>query len=150
MGRLLGRWGFLVTVAGDALKGLLAVGVPRLVGLPPLVLALSTLAATLGHIFPAQLRFHGGKGVTVAVASLTVLDPRYALVLGVVAGGVYLLVRKEVLAGLLGMLAVPLAAWALGKGGGEVVVLSLLVAAIFVAHRRNIRSLFQGGSGAGV
>ncbi len=149
VGRLLGRWGFFLTALGDVLKGILAVGVPRLAGASPLVLALCVLAATLGHTHPAQLGFRGGKGVATALAGLLVVDPWYVLGWWTVVGLAWLGTRRTVLASLLGFLFVLPMSWALRAPAGQQVVLACMVALILVAHRKNIRSLLQGRSGDG-
>ncbi len=69
VGRTLGTAGFILTVMGDVGKGVLAVGIPLLAGLSATAGAICALAVTLGHIFPAQLRFSGGKGVAVALGA---------------------------------------------------------------------------------
>jgi glycerol-3-phosphate acyltransferase PlsY len=43
---------------------------------------LCAIAVTVGHIFPVQLRWHGGKGVAAAIGALAMLD---VVVLAVIA-----------------------------------------------------------------
>src|SRR5687767_9587168 len=63
VGRLLGKSGFAITMLGDTLKGALAVAVGVYAGLAPWLLGVVMLAVVLGHIFPVQLGFRGGKGL---------------------------------------------------------------------------------------
>ena len=41
---------------------------------------LAVLAVVAGHVWPVQLRFRGGKGVTTSLGALLVFDYRIALV----------------------------------------------------------------------
>ena len=149
VGRTLGTTGFLLTVLGDGGKGALAVGIPLFAGLSLPAGALCALAATLGHIFPAQLRFSGGKGVAVAVGALVVLDPFLVLIFALAAAVGYVTTRRKVAAGLVGFLSVVPTAWLRGYSLGMDLVLLALVVLVFWAQRKNIQFLLQGKSGAG-
>jgi glycerol-3-phosphate acyltransferase PlsY len=66
-----------VTVAGDALKGTLAVLVAAWFAEPDAVewtMGGAALAAVLGHVFPVFFRFQGGKGVATAFGALLGLN----------------------------------------------------------------------------
>lgn len=68
-----------VTLAGDALKGLVAVVLARAFaarfGFEDGTIALVALAAFLGHLFPVFHGFRGGKGVATAAGILFGLNP---------------------------------------------------------------------------
>lgn len=100
-GRLLGPSGFAVVFAVDATKGLVAVVAAR--WLSHEVAALCAVAAVLGHVFPVQLAWRGGKGVATAIGALAGLD---MLVLAV-AAAVFALLRmarcRITMAGLLAL-----------------------------------------------
>ena len=91
MGRVYGPYYALLTGVLDALKGILAVlGGLYFVG-PEWVAVAALLAAIIGHIWPVQLSFHGGKGVATALGGLIALDPLATLALlgvGVLTYGV--------------------------------------------------------------
>lgn len=71
-GRVLGTRGFALVFALDATKGLLPVVAAR--WWAPEVAALCAVAATLGHVYPVQLQWRGGKGVATAIGALGGLD----------------------------------------------------------------------------
>ncbi len=60
-----------VTLALDAGKGALAVGIAKFIGGDWLI-AFAGIAAVLGHIFPYWLQFKGGKGVATTIAVFAV------------------------------------------------------------------------------
>jgi acyl phosphate:glycerol-3-phosphate acyltransferase len=71
VGRVLGRQGFALVFVLDAAKGVLAVtAAPHWA---PEVAALCALLVTLGHVYPVQLNWRGGKGVATAIGALLAL-----------------------------------------------------------------------------
>jgi glycerol-3-phosphate acyltransferase PlsY len=66
----------ILTLAGDALKGWVAVWASIRLGLAGEVVAVVAFAAFIGHVFPVWLRFKGGKGVATAAGVLFALDWR--------------------------------------------------------------------------
>ncbi|NLZ11811.1 MAG: glycerol-3-phosphate 1-O-acyltransferase PlsY [Alcaligenaceae bacterium] len=73
----------LLTLVGDALKGLVAVWLAQwlatLLGLGIWVVAAAAVAVFLGHVYPVFLGFKGGKGVATALGVLLALQPLLAL-----------------------------------------------------------------------
>src|SRR2546422_10075017 len=74
VGRVLGRPGFFLTVLCDFFKGLFAVWLARYFQLNPTSTVLTMVAVAIGHIWPAQLWFHGGKGVATSLGALLMFD----------------------------------------------------------------------------
>ena len=74
--RVMGKkWGIFV-LACDALKGWLPVAAAIwLLKLPPVWVALTGLAAFVGHVWPIYLGFKGGKGVATAAGVLLAVAP---------------------------------------------------------------------------
>ena len=140
VGRLLGKTGFAVTMAGDALKGALAVGVAAYFGLAPWLRAAVVLAVVAGHIFPAQLGFRGGKGLATALGALLVLDYRLPLIALPLVGLGWLLSRQMTFSLVGGVLLAPVLALLLKHPPSVAVGLALVAALLLYAHRPNIRA----------
>ncbi|RFC50146.1 MAG: glycerol-3-phosphate acyltransferase PlsY [Verrucomicrobia bacterium] len=64
--RILGPAGFTTVALLDTLRGFLAMSLAHHAGLTNWWLTAAGLAVTAGHLWPLQLRFHGGKGLAVA------------------------------------------------------------------------------------
>jgi glycerol-3-phosphate acyltransferase PlsY len=140
VGRLLGWPAFLLTLAGDFLKGSLAVGAARVLTDEPQLLQIALLAVVAGHIWPFQLRFHGGKGVATALGALVLYDFLLALAFAVVFAIAWALCRKTMLPALLAFASLPLLGLVVEPGHEPATALSLGLLAVLVlfAHRRNL------------
>lgn len=134
----------LMTLIGDALKGVLAVVVAQQAGFSDTVVALVALAVFIGHLYPIFLRFKGGKGVATAAGVLLALDP----VLGLATVGVWLLVayvsRYSSLAAVCAALAAPLVSALMHGGSNQTVVVGILGMALIGKHWQNLQRLMAG------
>jgi acyl phosphate:glycerol-3-phosphate acyltransferase len=144
VGRLLGKRGFAVTMAGDLLKGAAAIGIARYMALRPWVTALVVLAVVAGHIVPIQLGFRGGKGLATALGAMLVLDYRLALVIVSLTGLAGALSRQFVLSLVVVIAATPALAAIVGHTPLEAASLVPVALLIMAAHRTNIRTALQG------
>ena len=80
-GRLFGKRVFALVFLGDFAKGAVATALGLCVS--PSGGALCAVAVVVGHIWPVQLRFRGGKGVASALGALLMLAPWLMLCIGV-------------------------------------------------------------------
>ena len=98
-------------------------------------------AIVIGHIWPVQLRFRGGKGAATALGIMLVFDPVAAAML--LAGGTVVLAitRRFTISGLAAIVATPFVAAARGHSTLEIASLGLMAALIVYAHRANLRAL---------
>ena len=147
--RLMGmKWGIL-TLVGDALKGMLVVWIGQWVFAGKgdqgfLFIALMALAVFLGHIFPIFLGFKGGKGVATALGIFVLLGPKAILValplfILVVLLGKYVSLGSIVAAGSFPVLMI------IFSYQVYTVLLSLVIAsAIIFKHKANILRLIKG------
>jgi glycerol-3-phosphate acyltransferase PlsY len=141
-GRVLGKTGFAATVLGDFTKGALAVWIAeKWTGDSHLAL-LALLAVVLGHLWPVQLRFQGGKGVSSSLGALLVFDYRMVVIFTLLFLVGFVLMRKTLLPGMLAFACLPMGAWMFNCDNFTVALLTILVALILFAHRRNLTEEF--------
>jgi glycerol-3-phosphate acyltransferase PlsY len=148
VGRLLGTKGFVITLIGDAGKGMAAIWLARYLALEPWQFFCVLLAVTAGHIFPAQLGFRGGKGFATLAGGLLLLAPTLLLTGFLLSVLILLVVRRTTKAGLLALACTPLIMviersrsgqpWLSPESG----IYCLLVVMVLYAHRSNIRKEF--------
>ncbi|MDA8093571.1 MAG: glycerol-3-phosphate 1-O-acyltransferase PlsY [Betaproteobacteria bacterium] len=137
-----------LTLAGDGLKGYVAVFVARQLAAGEVVLGLVALAVFLGHIYPLFFGFRGGKGVATALGVLTALSPW----LGAAVLASWLLAaymwRISSLSALIAAALAPLYAAAIL--GFNVLTLTVLILSVWLAmrHKANIRNLLAGAEAA--
>ena len=138
VGRILGRPGFFLTVVCDFSKGALAIWLADYFRINPVGTVLVMLAVVVGHVWPAQLRLRGGKGVATCLGALAV----YNYVIALTFAGLFLILsvglRNFVLAGLAAFAIVPLALFGMDFSLNSVFGLSALAVLILIAHRKNI------------
>jgi glycerol-3-phosphate acyltransferase PlsY len=139
-GRTLGRSGFAATFAIDVAKGALAVGLAQALGVAPWVAMLAAVAVVAGHIWPAQLAFHGGKGLATALGAMLVYDYRLVVVVVLLGLLMYVISRKVTLSLLAAIALTPAALFGLGWPATSWIGLLVLAALILIAHRKNIRA----------
>lgn len=94
MARVYGLFDAALTLLLDAAKGAIVVMAGLYFVGPEWAAVAALLAAIVGHIWPAQLSFRGGKGAATGLGGILVLDPIAALaLLGV--GVVLLLITRD-------------------------------------------------------
>lgn len=108
VGRIAGNKGFVITFAGDTLKGALVVFICRRLELSELTLLISILAVVAGHILPFQLKLHGGKGIATLFGALLAFEPILILYLGITCVVVFLFIRRFTITSLVALLLLPL------------------------------------------
>jgi len=109
--------------------------------------ALAGFFAVLGHMFPAWLRFKGGKGVATALGSFVLIAPKATLVMIGVFAFTLLAFRFVSLGSVIAVALFPLPVWLLREYHDEPLVLTIIAAAsimIVLKHHANIRRLILG------
>ena len=139
VGRVLGPSGFTITLLIDIAKGALASGGAIKLGLREEAIVACIIAVAIGHNWPAQLRFHGGKGVAVSFGALLAWDPLMTLCLVGIFLPAIAILRSFTLSGMTAFALGPLAAFLLGLDKAEVAAMSCLAILVVIAHRQNIR-----------
>jgi glycerol-3-phosphate acyltransferase PlsY len=138
-GRVLGKSGAVITGIGDILKGVLAMAIALWFKLEPWALACVMVAVLAGHVWPIQLGFRGGKGLSAAFGAVLMYDYRIAVLTAVVALALLLISRRNEFIFLIGMASSPIIAFALGHRWEIITGITVLILMIWFAHRANIR-----------
>jgi len=139
-----GKKAAAITLAGDFLKGLLPVLLARLAGVEETGLALTALAAFLGHLYPVFFGFEGGKGVATAFGAILGLS--YPVALAALATWLIMafVVRISSLSALTAAALAPLFGWWFGLPGACLAAVLVMVGLLIWRHRSNIRHLLAG------
>ena len=103
------RWSIPVTIF-DLTKGMLMVGVARLLGLDIVQQVAIGLAAIIGHNWSVFLRFSGGRGMFTSLGVILILSPKLGLVVLVLA---YLFApfRQLSLGVTIALISLPILSW---------------------------------------
>lgn len=109
-------------------------------------IAAAALIAVFAHMFPAWLRFHGGKGVATTAGAFLGLEPVVIVGAAIVFLIALLVTRYVSLASVLSAAAIPLFMRFLVEDAPfwRVVVSILIVLAVIGKHQSNIARLAQG------
>ena len=99
--------------------------------------------ALIGHLYPAWLRFRGGKGVATLLGILIALLPMAAAVYAIVWLGLLLTIRISSVAGIAAAISAPITAAILGADSLFPMLLGFALLVIW-KHRTNIFRLRAG------
>lgn len=137
-----------LTLAGDAVKGALAVWLVRrfgpAFGLGDATAALAGLAAFVGHLYPVFFRFQGGKGVATFLGVVLMVNPW----IGLIAIVTWLLVagfsRYSSLASLAAAVVATLAHAFIWSFDTALLSLGTMTLLLILRHQKNIENLMAG------
>lgn len=137
--RLSGRKGFIITFAGDAVKGALPVLLCRLLGLSDITILFCIFMVLLGHILPVQLKFKGGKGLSTAFGAFLAFHPLIILLWLVTSVLLFPLVRRYTITCLFALSLLPLVLF-IADYSPEVILFFILYALLILyAGRSNLK-----------
>ncbi|MGZ8217641.1 glycerol-3-phosphate 1-O-acyltransferase PlsY [Methylomagnum sp.] len=142
--RLGGKKAAALTLAGDALKGLIPLLLAKALGAEPLIVAVVGLAAFVGHLFPVFFGFKGGKGVATAFGVLSGFSGWVGLAVLATWVAVAFISRISSLSALVAATLAPVYVWFLLRSdalAGAALVMAVL---LIVRHRTNIERLLKG------
>lgn len=137
-----------LTLLGDASKGWLAMFIASKVGAGGTAVALTGLAAFLGHLYPVFLKFKGGKGVATAIGVLIGLDSWLAFGAALVWLATAIVSRYSSLAAITAAAVAPTLALAWHGPGAIALVVGLMCLLLIWRHRGNIGRLITGTENA--
>ena len=135
-----GAWAGLLVLVVDTAKGVLAVAAPRLLGVDPWVLFITTPLVVAGHNWPVFLNFRGGKGAAAIFGISLVIVPWLTVITAAPSILVMLLLRNVVLGAAFGFVLLNTLLWVTGQGAEQVglcLLLTLLVTGTYVLNVRD-------------
>lgn len=160
--RTAGKLPGIIALLGDIAKGYAAaalaqwaVGHPEwpykyavdggLLHAPSFWIGAASIIAVLAHMYPAWLRFHGGKGVATAAGVFLALEPR-ALAAAVIVFIIVLLVSRYVsLASMTAAASIPIWIRFIAQPPKWITIAAVVIAiAVIVKHHTNIARLAEG------
>ncbi|MCG8080282.1 MAG: glycerol-3-phosphate 1-O-acyltransferase PlsY [Candidatus Thiodiazotropha taylori] len=142
--RIGGKKAAAITLFGDMVKGLIPMLIAHLFDAPPLYLALTGLAAFLGHLYPVFFNFKGGKGVATALGVQFGLHWGVGLAVALVWLFTAKVVNISSLSALISMALAPIIVWLIWPAP-ELIVMQIVISVIlFWRHRSNITNLISG------
>jgi len=142
--RVGGKLAAVITLLGDALKGLLPVLLAKWLDATPLILGLTAIATVLGHIFPVFFQFKGGKGVATSFGAVFGLSLITGLLTVTTWLAISLLFKISSLAALCSLLMLALYLWITTKSTTLALCGAVIALLVFVRHHSNIVRLFKG------
>jgi len=134
----------VLTLIGDAAKGLLPILITKQAGFGDAAVALTGLAAFLGHLYSCFLQFRGGKGVATALGVLLGLAPGAMTIVLPSFLAALAASRYVSLASIVAAAVTPLVLVVMDYERATIVVATMISALIIVRHRDNIRRLRFG------
>lgn len=140
-GRVLGRSGFLTVFIIDCLKAIAALWLATAVGSGRIGMAGAAIAVVLGHIFPVQLHFRGGKGASSALGALLVLTPEVAITSLLVSAAFYLISRKAVASGVATFALMPAFAIMFGSSTSDLIAVTAITVLLLATHRSSLAGI---------
>ncbi|BCR03534.1 glycerol-3-phosphate acyltransferase [Desulfuromonas versatilis] len=143
--RVAGRRLGILTLVGDALKGVIPVlYAAAVLRYPDLQLGLVALAAFLGHCYPVYLGFKGGKGVATALGIYLVLSPLAVLGAFALFAAILWQWRYVSLASICAAGAIPFLVLAVNRSLPLFLATMAISALVIFRHRANIERLKNG------
>jgi len=141
--RVAGRDAAILTLAGDLLKGVVAVIAARSVGTEPVVWLLAGAAAFLGHLYPVFFGFRGGKGVATAFGMLLAALPLAGMMSVATWLAAFAIARISSVGALAAFALAPVyVAWVTRSIAMTAIMVAVSLL-LFWRHRSNIRRLVE-------
>lgn len=139
-GRVLGSSSFIIVLTIDFLKGIIVIIIGRFFGLSNISLLITMFAVIIGHMFPIQLRFKGGKGIATFMGALTSYNYLFTLIIFITFIPIYIITRKFTISGLISVIFFPFLIFTIGypSRGREAFAMLIFASIIILKHTKNI------------
>jgi glycerol-3-phosphate acyltransferase PlsY len=92
--RVLGKKGFIITFSLDFLKGSSIILLVQYVNFEEYFLFIFSVCVIIGHIFPVQLNFKGGKGIATFLGTIVSIHYLFIILLAATWLLIYPFIRK--------------------------------------------------------
>jgi glycerol-3-phosphate acyltransferase PlsY len=142
--RTLGKVPALITLLGDALKGVAAVVMCRLFAGGDVIEGIAGVTVVFGHMYSIFLSFRGGKGVATGFGVFAVYSPVSALVSITVWILTALFLRYSSLAAIIAFFSLPIVLAVSGASGVKIFFAIVIAFLIILRHKQNIQRLVKG------
>ena len=142
--RIGNKFAAAITLFGDLLKGFIPVMFTNyLIGYGPTI-AIVSLAALLGHMYPIYYQFQGGKGIATTLGILLGISWLMGLIWVILWLSAALLFKYSSLAALIATSLILIFSWFWSFDVWIFATLSIITVLVFWRHRSNIRNLYTG------
>lgn len=142
--RAVGKVPALLTLAGDILKGTIAVALGGYFLDNLLMKGIVGLAAIAGHNFSLFLGFKGGKGVATSIGVLILFAPKAALITLALWLGVALMTRYSSLGAIVSFGLLPLNIYLFDYTKEKLIISVIIASLLLFRHSANIKRLLNG------
>jgi glycerol-3-phosphate acyltransferase PlsY len=139
-----GKKAAILTLLGDVLKGAVPVLIAHVLGADSVILALTMLAAFLGHVFPVFHGFKGGKGVATAFGALTAMNGWVGLALVGSWLVMAVITRYSSLSAITVSVLAPVYVWVFTRNPALILATGIMALFLLWRHRSNIQKLLAG------
>ena len=148
--RTIGKKAAILALIGDALKGVIAILLTRLVlgmfiegDLLRIAQYISGVAAVLGHNFPIFFQFKGGKGIVTTTAVGAMMNPFMALIVIAIGVGTIIISKYVSLGSVTAMISYPILVAVTGGDAPYIIFSTVLMLLAVIKHRANIKRLIK-------
>jgi acyl phosphate:glycerol-3-phosphate acyltransferase len=151
--RILGKTAGIIVLAGDGLKGWIAVAlVAEFISrhflaaapAPDYLRIVAGITAILGHNYTYWLKFKGGKGIATSAGVMAALVP-WAFVITLITWIIICLLTRYVsVASIAAALVLPVATWLTHNTLAMIIITVLMGALAIYKHKANIQRLMNG------
>lgn len=143
--RVLGKGPAILVLLLDVIKGIVPILLARyLFHLPDWAVALTGLAAIVGHIWPIYYGFKGGKGVATTIGVFAVIHFIPTLIAGIITIIVIAVTRYVSLGSLILILLTPILSYFFGAKSSFIIIGLIIFVISAYKHRANIGRLMKG------
>ncbi len=142
--RLGGKKAAIITLLGDVVKGLIPVLIAKSLGATHLIIAITGVAAFLGHLFPLFFQFKGGKGVATGLGVFLGFNWLLGGLVALTWIAMAAVFRISSLSALTAALLAPVYVWWLTGAIELTIAAGILGIVLIMRHQANIKRLLAG------